>query len=366
VVVVSDHGEGLGEHGEAGHGFLLHQATIRVPLIVAGPGIPAGLVRRDPISTIDIEASIAASAGLPPATTPREGRLLDWGGAEETDPPAFYSETMRTLLSYGWSHLRALRQDELKLIAGPWDEFFDLSRDPDELAPINPEAPRATAMRSVLGDMVAGDDPEALLTAEDPDPQRLETLASLGYAGGATVPGESRPDGQEYWRPHPSSKLAGWNARQRNRPRYRQAIALLEAGEFEAAVTGLDTFLTVEPRHAAALYNRGLALRQLGRAEDASASIRAALEADPDYVPALRVHSRDLVQRGDFAAALPYLQDLAQLEADDPGAQYNLGVCALKVSRPDLARDALQRFLEVAPPGDQRVPAVRQSLQQLR
>lgn len=362
VVVVADHGEGLGEHGEAGHGFLLHQATLRVPLIVKGPGIAAGVVREDPVSTIDIPASIAASAGLAGLG---EGRTLRWS-QPDPDPPTFYAETMRTLLSYEWSHLRALRQGPFKLVEGPWDEFYDVRADPDELSPLDTDQPEAQWMKIWLRELVAGDDPEQLFAqARDPDPERLERLSSLGYAGGAVEPGPARTSDQEYWRPHPASQIEEWGRRQRNRPFYRQALQLLQQQQFEAAVVALDSFLRTEPRHAGALYNRGLALRQLGRPQEAEASLDGALAADPDHVPTLELLSMDRVRRGELEAALPLLQDLAQLKPDDASAQYNLGVCALRLERPVVARGAFESFLELAP-GDPRAPSVRQTLAQLR
>jgi arylsulfatase A-like enzyme len=362
VVVVSDHGEGLGDHGETGHGFLLQQSTLRVPLIVAGPGVPRGLVREDPVSTIDIPATIASSAGL---ATLGSGRALVWD-EPDSGPPPHYAETMRTLLSYQWSHLRALRNGPFKLVEGPTDEFYNVAADPGELQPLDPEQPEARWMRTWLRELVAGDDPEQLFAmARDPDPERLETLASLGYAGGTIEPGRARPSVEEYWRPHPKSQLEKWERRQRNRPYYRQAIQLLQQEQFESAVVALDSFLRTEPRHASALYNRGLALRQLGREAEAMDSFRAAVDADPDHVQALEVLSMTHVRRGELETALPLLQDLALLTPDEPGVQYNLGVCALRLDRPTAARDALERFLELAP-SDPRADSVRQTLAGLR
>jgi arylsulfatase A-like enzyme len=59
IVVVSDHGEGLGEHGETST-VLLHQSTVQVAFLAAGPGVPVGLVRTDPVSLVDVEPTLAA------------------------------------------------------------------------------------------------------------------------------------------------------------------------------------------------------------------------------------------------------------------------------------------------------------------
>lgn len=365
IVVVADHGEGLGEHGEVGHGFLLHQATLRVPLIVAGPQVPKGRVRRDPVSTVDLERSIAASSGLVPSDRRRDGRLLLWAGPEETNPPAFYAETMRTLFSYQWSHLRALRQAGFKLVEGPYDEFFDLRDDPRELKPLDLDLPIAVQLKAALRALVSDDDPERLLEQiDEPDPERLETLQSLGYVGDVTEPAEAAHSREEYWRPHPAQQIGKWTERQHNRSRYRRAAAMLERGEFDGALATLDTFLQFEPRHGEAIFNRAVALWTTGRRNEARVSLRECLEIDPDYLPALKIFAQDLAQRKEPERALPMLESWVRQEPDNAEALYNLGACALMLDRYELGRQSLRRFLEVAP-DDERAASVRQSLAEM-
>src|SRR5258708_31073588 len=70
IIVVGDHGEGLGEHGEAQHGDLLYQATMHVPLLVAGPGVTPG-TNDSPVSTRRIFHTILDWAGIDSANSLR-------------------------------------------------------------------------------------------------------------------------------------------------------------------------------------------------------------------------------------------------------------------------------------------------------
>ncbi|HEX7880881.1 MAG TPA: sulfatase, partial [Candidatus Eisenbacteria bacterium] len=117
VVVVSDHGESNMEHGEPQHGFLVYQSTLRTVAIAAGTGVPRGVVRPDLVSLVDVEPTIARAVGLPAPRVSRDGRALTWG-KEEKDAPIQYAESLRPLLSYGWSELRTLRSGQWKWIEG--------------------------------------------------------------------------------------------------------------------------------------------------------------------------------------------------------------------------------------------------------
>src|SRR2546428_6285274 len=111
VVVVGDHGESLGEHGELTHGLLLYESTLHVPLIIFDNRQPA--TDNSPISTASVAPIIAKFAGLSIAH--------DDGLYAETEYPK----------TFGWSGLTAIRDRNMKLIRGTRTELFDLNRDPN-------------------------------------------------------------------------------------------------------------------------------------------------------------------------------------------------------------------------------------------
>lgn len=281
IVVVSDHGEGLGEHGEIAHGFLLHQSTLRVPMILAGPGIPAGGVRSEPVSLVDLEPTLAALLDLPKAGAPRrDGIALRF---DRPNPPRdLYAETMRTLIAYDWSELRAVRRDAHKLIvdrAGS-TELFDLAVDPAETLDRHATDPAtATRLVKVLSEWTGHEDAEAIKREAEAkeDPARAQLLASLGYVGG-----ESSPTAE---RPHPKDRLPAWTERQARKARLREGMGLVEAGLFDRGIAKLDEVLAADPADVDALYYRGLAREAVGRSAEGRRDLDEAERLDPTYLP---------------------------------------------------------------------------------
>ena len=131
VLVTADHGESLGEHGEDTHGIFLYDSTIRVPFILAGPGVPPGSVARTVARGIDVAPTLLDYAGL--AGKGMEGRSLRRAASGETMPeePA-YAESLHPQLQYGWAPLHAWRTATHKLIEAPRVELYDLAADPAE------------------------------------------------------------------------------------------------------------------------------------------------------------------------------------------------------------------------------------------
>src|SRR5262245_14203684 len=133
VVLMSDHGEGLGEHGEWTHGVFLYESTLRVPLVLALPGVvPAGRRVGQPVRSIDVLPTVLELLGVPaPGDVQGESlRPLYDGGAA---PPRFVlAETKAPRENYAWSDLDAIRVGGLKFIRAPRAELYDLSVDPGE------------------------------------------------------------------------------------------------------------------------------------------------------------------------------------------------------------------------------------------
>jgi len=347
VVVVADHGEGLHEHGEAEHGFLLYQSTLHVPVILAGPGIPAGARRDQAVSLVDVAPTLAARFGL---------ELTSDGTAWTGDAPAdriLHAETFRTLLSYDWSELRALRRGDHKYIHGPRDEAFDLAADPHERSPIPPDPDLVAAMR----DHVASDPTQGVVDGmRGVDAERAAQLAALGYVtGGSSL----SPD-----RPHPADMLPAWTRRQQDRALLRDVAMRLEAGDASGARELLAPLLTRDDPPAGAFHLRGLLHERQGRPREALADMELALERDPRYAPALRSVVEARLRAGDLEGAMPLLHRWVEVEPDSPVAHFNLGLAAQRRADAATARRHLERFLELAP-RDARAPAVRRALDQL-
>ena len=139
VVLTGDHGEAFGEHGEIGHSVFAYDTTLRVPLVMAGPGIRPRVVA-EPVGLVDVLPTALALLGLPPSSG--DGMSLApllAGGTLAAR--ALYAESFAPLLDFGWSPLRTLREAGRKYIAAPRPELYDLDADPGETRDLSATVP---------------------------------------------------------------------------------------------------------------------------------------------------------------------------------------------------------------------------------
>src|SRR5579885_3670360 len=178
VVVLADHGEEFGEHGWLTHRVHLYDELIRVPLVIAGPGIPRGRVQTQ-VQGIDVFPTLAALLGVPlPPGLPGRNAL-----AAAPERPAF-SETAYGIAADGaWTDLLAVRAPPWKLIWEPGAsrfELYDLTQDPGERTNRFPDRPTSEALASTLATWRATAAPPPPSTGRDPGLE--EKLRALGYA----------------------------------------------------------------------------------------------------------------------------------------------------------------------------------------
>ena len=179
VVVAGDHGEAFGEHGEIAHSLFVYDTTLRVPLLFNGPGVSAQ-VSESPVSLIDVAPTIARLAGLPPFDSDGVDLSPAFDG-RPIPPRRLYAESFAPLLDFGWSPLRAVREEGWKYIDAPRPELFSVDRDPGENENVAAaEAVRVAAMRErVNGYSAAALEPSAVA-----DREAAARLQALGYIGG--------------------------------------------------------------------------------------------------------------------------------------------------------------------------------------
>ena len=128
VVLAGDHGEAFGEHDEIGHSLFVYDTTLRVPLILAGPGVPSGRTVDDPVGLIDVAPTVLRLLGV----APFDADGIDLGPALAGTPlraRELYAESFAPLLDFGWSPLRSIRSGTWKYIAAPTAELYDLAAD---------------------------------------------------------------------------------------------------------------------------------------------------------------------------------------------------------------------------------------------
>jgi arylsulfatase A-like enzyme/cytochrome c-type biogenesis protein CcmH/NrfG len=178
IVLLSDHGEGLNEHGEEEHGVLLYREAIHVPLMLKLPeGRRAGETAEAPAELTDVVPTVLTLLGLPvPATLP--GRSLLNVATERRA----YSETFYPRLHFGWSELSSLVDRRWHYIEGPDPELYDLAADPGERKNL---LRGEVQERRVLAEMrreLSGYD-RTLAPPSAVDEETRQAMIALGYVG---------------------------------------------------------------------------------------------------------------------------------------------------------------------------------------
>src|SRR5215468_53128 len=135
VMVLADHGESLGEHGEQTHAILAYDSTLHIPWIVKLPEVRGGTRVADVVSQIDVVPTVLDVMHMDAdASLPGRSVVPLLKGVRRTSPKGVYEETYLPFYTYGWAKLRVLRRDRWKLIDAPEPELYDLGRDPRELS----------------------------------------------------------------------------------------------------------------------------------------------------------------------------------------------------------------------------------------
>jgi arylsulfatase A-like enzyme/Flp pilus assembly protein TadD len=179
LVVTSDHGEALGDHGEETHGLFAYEATLHVPLLLWGAGVPAG-GHRDAARHVDIAPTILSAAR---AAVPKDlpGRSLLGRGAVETDEPSYF-EALDASLTRGWAPLRGMLWKKEKFIELPLAELYDLAADPSEAH--NLVAERRDQVRALKAKL---DGTRAVPAVLPESGETAARLRSLGYLSGSSA-----------------------------------------------------------------------------------------------------------------------------------------------------------------------------------
>lgn len=189
IIFLSDHGEGLGDHGEEEHGIFLYREAIQVPLMIKLPhGARRGETDETIASLVDIVPTVLAKVGMNASADLAGVDLLGDGGA---GPRQIYSETYFPLLHLGWHELASIVDGNLHYIDAPRLELYDYAADPHESRNVADSNRRVVAAsRAQLQKMVR---PFQQPGSVDPEDQRK--LAALGYIGSSAAKGDAgRPD----------------------------------------------------------------------------------------------------------------------------------------------------------------------------
>jgi Flp pilus assembly protein TadD len=320
IILTSDHGESLGEHGEDTHGYFIYQSTLWVPLLVHWPAAGSHPARvDDPASLIDIAPTVLDFVGAQ-APAGFQGRSL----MKAVDAPV-YSESMYARDHLGCDALRAIRLGRYKYIAAPKPELYDLEADPGELHNrYDQDRPLAQKLRAQL--LALADSARR----PAPNPASAEVLArlrSLGYLGGGPARSASGID--------PKDRLQLYL-------RYGRAIRLANTGRLTDAIGEFRKVLDEDRQNVLAHFYVGVCYYRMRRFDEAVTALNDTLSTARNYPPAEELLGSIWLLKKDYARARQQFEHLAAVAPGNYGAHYNLGMLALQEGRSDEALHELQ------------------------
>jgi arylsulfatase A-like enzyme/Tfp pilus assembly protein PilF len=371
VIVTSDHGEALGEHGELTHGLFAYEPTLKVPLVVWGPGVEPGRDGR-PARHIDIAPTVLAALGLEVPSEMTGRSLLAPAASGEGDETTYF-EALSKNLNRGWAPLRGTIRERRKLIDLPVPELYDLARDPREQANRFAEERRtARALRDALPTESVW--PPARGTVS---PEEEARLRSLGYFTGS---GESKA---AYTAADDPKNLVALDAKLHrvidhySRGRYAEAaalarevvaerpgmaegyehlaLALRQMERHDEAIEALRAAGAAGVRRESLSRQLGMALAEAGRAREAVEVLEplASNPANPANTAVdtatLQSLGTVLSEAGRHADAERVLRQAIERDPGDPKGPENLGIVLLRMDRVAEARQALERAIQLNP-----------------
>jgi choline-sulfatase len=289
VAAVGDHGESLGEHGEKEHGLLLTRAVLRVPLLLAGPGVPAGQTIRGPVATGRLAATLldlvdrsgpaggTAASSIPERKkdSPRgvAGAPLSLRGGNADSAPV-YHETLFPFSAFGWAPLYAITEGPLRFVLGPRPQLFDLRNDPNGLeSDLGAGEGAARKLRKELKSLLDRK-PFFPPSRVEPDAELAAALQSLGYLSGQSAQDPSARSAAAQ-RIDPSEGLV-------LQERFMNAKRQLAADDVAGALSVYERLTAESPGSVPFWMERAAAERRLGKFPEAIASLERARRLNPE------------------------------------------------------------------------------------
>ncbi|MDD8021130.1 MAG: sulfatase-like hydrolase/transferase [Acidobacteriota bacterium] len=340
IVLVGDHGEGLGEHGELAHGYFIYDYAVHVPLIISTPDkkLQNRRVQLE-VSTVDIFPTLLEMTGLKARSGQGRSLLPVMSGRKEKEIPA-YCESMSPSLHYGWSPLLGLRTSHFKFIDAPRPELYDLKNDPGEQHEVQNKFPGAglnlkRELDSLLEKIGQGA-PEA--QAANLDAETVQRLAALGYIG-SSVKLDTRPAKELA---DPKDKLEVYELIQ-------QAGDFINHDQYQEAAAFLEQALSLEPVIPQARLLLSTCYVELGRREEAKKLLDNLLKEDPDSIQALIGLANLLLEEGQDEAVISLSKKALSLDERNIQACTLIGEVYLKRQEPVQALPYLEKALVIQP-----------------
>lgn len=341
VIVVGDHGESFGEHGEEGHGMFLYNTSLHVPLIFVHPALTSKPSRiANPVGAVDIFPTVLELFGWPKPQGLISGSLADAIRTGVAKPAEVFSESDYVWHSYGWAQQRSFTTPDWKFISSTRCELFDRKKDPQEKINLcQPGNPVGVQLSNTLADFYHKMIPTKAATIA-PSAAATAALNALGYVSGSLL---SKDEFLTAGAADPKDHLAvvaRFKAARKliKEEQYQEAANLLEAAGREAPDS-----LAIHAAHGAAL------VRAKRPAEALEILEKKALPLDAHHQPLLLSIGDAYFLLKEFDKALNAYTLAIENDPHDATAQYMMAQTYLSLQKKDDARAHFEKTLAIHP-----------------
>jgi arylsulfatase A-like enzyme/Flp pilus assembly protein TadD len=336
IVLTGDHGEGLGEHGEAYHGYFAYNTTIHIPLLMAGPGIKPSRIK-EAVGHIDIFPTVCDLLNIaPPAGLQGESLAPALAGKSIPARP-IYIESLEPYLNRGWAPLHGFIENGKKFIDLPIPELYDLEKDPEEKTNLASGTDLA-AFRKKLDELrqTGGQRPAA--GSRRLDAETRERLRSLGYLVSPVTNVKAK------FGPEDDLKtLAPLEQR------LSMAETLRRQGKIAESVKLYEDLIKAKPDFAAPYDYLYQLYRMQNLVEEGLAVLERGYKANPDNYILVAGYGMALVRAGKLDAGAAVLEKAAGEYDQDAEVWHSLGLAAFQKGNSDKALEYFERALALAP-----------------
>jgi arylsulfatase A-like enzyme/Flp pilus assembly protein TadD len=338
VIVVSDHGEGLGDHKEIDHGLFLYNSTLKVPLIFCAPkNLPSQKIITSQVRLIDIFPTVLNLLNMSVSEEIQGESLIPYMDGKRKDNLVSYIETFHPREMFRWAALRGIVDGRMKYIDAPKPELYDMEMDPEEEHNIYQEEKQAASrLKKDLDGLIEKYSSKSSsrrgLTSEE-----RERLMSLGY-----VVDSSPSEGESSDFPDPKDKIDVWYTLQ-------VARGLQRRGEDEKAEKLYQKGIEMDPGCSLHyLFLGGLYLKAY-RLQEAYDVFKMGTKALPESIPLHDGLAKTSVQMGKYQEALNECEAILTLNDRYFNAISLAGLVYNRLGENEKAIEYLQRAARIEP-----------------
>ncbi len=336
IILTSDHGESLGEHGEATHGYFAYNSTLHIPLIIAGPGIKPIRVR-EAVSHIDLFPTVCDLLGFDPPEGLMGESLKSALSGKPRKPRPIYFEALEASINRGWAPLRGFIEDGKKYIDLPIPELYDLAKDFDEANNLAAGTDLAV-FRKKMEALSKAAGPRSISASRSPDAETRDKLRSLGYIVSTVVKNKTK-----YGPEDDLKTLAPLDQK------LTRAQSFRVEGKIAQSVRLFEELIKARPDFSEAYDFLFLLYKAQNLLDEGLAVLDRGYRANPENFTFAASLGIALVRAGRLDQGAPILEKAAGMYDQDAEVWNSLGIASWKKGNPDKALEYLQRALTLAP-----------------